>query len=269
MALTALTFYIVFPALLRVASAWPHLSSLAPAWLLVVLAAEVVSFVCAIALQRLALRTKAWFCVVTASLTGNAVTNVLPGGDAVGASVQFQMLVRSGVDSVQAGGGLATSSVLSVAGLFAVPIFALPAVLGGLTVDPGLQFAALLGFGGFILIVVSGAIVLKYDSALLRLGHAMQWLLTRLRRPAKAGPELAERLLSQRNLLRADLGRNWRRATLLIAGRIGFDYLSLFAALRAAGAHPNPSLVLLAYSATAVIALVPLTPGDSASWRRR
>ena len=261
MALTALTFYFVFPALLRVASAWPHLSSLAPVWLLGVLVAEVTSFFCSIALQRLALRTKAWFAVVTASLTGNAVTNIVPGGDAVGASVQFQMLVRSGVDSVQAGGGLATSSLLSVAGLFAVPIFALPSVLGGLTVNPGLQFAALLGFGGFILIVVSGAVVLKYDAALRRLGHAMQWLLVRLHRTPKAGPPLAERLLSQRNLLRADLGRNWRRATLLIAGRIGFDYLSLFAALRAVGAHPNPALVLLAYSATTVIALVPLTPG--------
>jgi uncharacterized protein (TIRG00374 family) len=32
-------------------------------------------------------------------------------------------------------------------------------------------------------------------------------------------------------------------------------------ALRATGARPNPSLVLLAYAATAVIALVPLTPG--------
>ena len=42
---------------------------------------------------------------------------------------------------------------------------------------------------------------------------------------------------------------------------MGLDYLSLLAALRATGAQPNPSLVLLAYAATAVVVLVPLTPG--------
>jgi uncharacterized membrane protein YbhN (UPF0104 family) len=123
---TGLTFYIVFPALLRVISAWPHLSSLAPAWLAVMVVTETVSFFCSLALQRLVLRIKGWFAIITAGLTGNAVTNVLPGGDAVGASVQFQMLVTSGIDSVQAAGGLATSSLLGVAGLFSLPILCCP-----------------------------------------------------------------------------------------------------------------------------------------------
>ena len=35
----------------------------------------------------------------------------------------------------------------------------------------------------------------------------------------------------------------------------------LLAALRATGAHPRPSLVLLAYSAAGIIALFPITPG--------
>jgi uncharacterized membrane protein YbhN (UPF0104 family) len=47
----------------------------------------------------------------------------------------------------------------------------------------------------------------------------------------------------------------------LITGRLGFDYGCLLAALRATGAHPRPSLVLLAYSAAGIIALFPLTPG--------
>ena len=40
-----------------------------------------------------------------------------------------------------------------------------------------------------------------------------------------------------------------------------FDYLALLAALRAVGATPRPSLVLLAYTAAQVLALVPATPG--------
>ena len=56
-------------------------------------------------------------------------------------------------------------------------------------------------------------------------------------------------------------GRHWRQAILLTTGRIGFDFGCLLGALRATGAHPQPSLVLLAYAAANVIALIPLTPG--------
>ena len=105
--ITGVTFYIIFPALLRVISAWPRLSSLAPAWLAVMVVTEAISFFCSMALQRMVLRVKSWFAIITASLAGNAVTNVLPGGDAVGASVQFQMLVTSGVDS--SSGNLSTA----------------------------------------------------------------------------------------------------------------------------------------------------------------
>ena len=48
---------------------------------------------------------------------------------------------------------------------------------------------------------------------------------------------------------------------MLTAGRLGFDYGCLLAALRATGAEPQPSLVLLAYSAAGIIALFPVTPG--------
>ena len=48
---------------------------------------------------------------------------------------------------------------------------------------------------------------------------------------------------------------------MLTAGRLGFDYGCLLAALRATGASPRPSLVLLAYSAAGIIALFPITPG--------
>ena len=42
---------------------------------------------------------------------------------------------------------------------------------------------------------------------------------------------------------------------------LGFDYGCLLAALRATGASPQPSLVLLAYAAAGIVALFPLTPG--------
>jgi hypothetical protein len=213
------------------------------------------------ALLRLVLRTKSWFAVVTAGLAGNAVTNTLPGGDAVGASVQYRMLAGTGIDTVQAASGLAVSSIIGVAALFSLPIFALPVIIGGTAVSAGLVHAGELGGVGFVLIVGLGAVILTTDKTLLTLGRVIQWLTNKLPRRRRESTDLGARLVAERNLVRSDLGKNWWKALLLIGGRIGLDYFSLLSVLRATGTRPNPSLVLLAYSATAVLALLPLTPG--------
>jgi uncharacterized membrane protein YbhN (UPF0104 family) len=72
---------------------------------------------------------------------------------------------------------------------------------------------------------------------------------------------LDQRLLAERDAVRAVLGKDWRQAAVLTAGRLGFDYGCLLAALCATGASPRPSLVLLAYSAAGIVALFPVTPG--------
>jgi hypothetical protein len=69
--------------------------------------------------------------VVTAGLSGNAVTSSLPGGSAAGTAVQFRMLTTAGFDTDTAVGGLTTFSLLEVGGLLALPILALPAILAG------------------------------------------------------------------------------------------------------------------------------------------
>ena len=45
------------------------------------------------------------------------------------------------------------------------------------------------------------------------------------------------------------------------ATRRGFDYFALLCSLHAVGADPRPSLVLLAYVAAELLALLPFTPG--------
>jgi uncharacterized protein (TIRG00374 family) len=48
---------------------------------------------------------------------------------------------------------------------------------------------------------------------------------------------------------------------LTTAASTGLDYIALLAALRAVGAAPRPSLVLLAYASAQLLALIPFTPG--------
>ena len=259
--ITGLALYVVLPSLTRVIAEWPQLSKLSPIWLIGALLAETASFACAYALQRLVLRTKKWLAVVAAGLAGNAVTNVLPAGDAAGAAVQYRMLATAGIDTDNTVEGMTAASLLGIGGLLALPLFTLPAILGGAPVSSGLVHTALLGLVGFGLYVLGGVVVMTTDKPLALLGRIGQRLWNSIpgRRTKITG--LDRRLLRQRDDIRATLGRNWLRAVALTGGRLGFDYGCLLFALRATGSHPRPSLVLLAYAAAGILALVPITPG--------
>lgn len=261
LAVAGAAIYLLLPAITKVLGAWPRLASLDPVWFTVALAAEVASFACNFGLQRLALRARGWFAVVTAGLVGNSVTNSLPGGSVAGAGVQFQMLSTAGFDTDTAASGLTAMSLIGMAGMLGLPLFAAPAMIAGIRVSPDLGHAALIGLAGFALFAGFGALLLTTDRPLATAGRfaqkAWNWL-TRGRRPV-AG--LDQRLLADRDAIRTVLGKHWRKALLLTTGRLGFDYACLLAALHAASSSPQPSLVLLAYAAADILALVPITPG--------
>ena len=253
--------YLVFPAITEVLASWPRLSTLDPRWFILAIGAEIAHFICTFALQRLALRTTAWFGVVTSQLAGNAITLIIPGGAAAGAAVQFRMLAASGMDVSSTVGGLTAFSLLGVGGLLALPIFALPVILLGTPVDRGLVNAAILGAVGFVAFAAFGAVLLAYDAPLRWVGRVAQRLRNWILRNRPPLVHLDETLLSQRNEIRAVLGRQWWRALLLSSGRLAFDYLCLLAALRATGSRPRPSLILVAYAAAGIIGMIPVTPG--------
>jgi uncharacterized protein (TIRG00374 family) len=171
------------------------------------------------------------------------------------------MLTAAGFDTDTAIGGLTAFSLLGVGGLLALPLFALPAILGGAAVSPSLVHTALLGIAGFVLYAIFGVILLRTDRPLAALGRVAQSVWNRVTRGRRPVTGLDRRLLAERDTIRSVLGRNWWRAVLLTAGRLGLDYGCLLAALRATGADPRPSLVLLAYAAAGIIALFPVTPG--------
>lgn len=258
---TGVALYVVLPSLTAVFGAWPRLAKLSGVWLVAALLAEAASFACNFGIQRIVLRTRGWYAVVAAGLTGNLVTNVLPGGDAAGAAVQFRMLATAGINSDAAAAGLTASSLLGVGGLLMLPILTLPAVLGGSHVNHALVNTALLGVAGFVVYIGLGILLLETDRPLQLVGRGVQWIWNKVRRHHAPLKGLDGRLLTQRDQIRGALGREWKQVFLLEVGRLGFDFLCLLGAIRATGSQPRPWLVLLAYSAAGVIALIPATPG--------
>jgi uncharacterized protein (TIRG00374 family) len=121
--------------------------------------------------------------------------------------------------------------------------------------------AAWLGAAVFVVMVGVGAALLFSTGPLVAVGRAAQWVTNRVRRHRSPTEDLPDRLLEERELVRTTLQARWLQALLASVGRSLFDYMSLLTALLAVGADPNPSLVLLAYVASQVLAMIPITPG--------
>lgn len=258
---TAVTLYLLFPSLVRVFGSWRELEDIQPLWFIAMLAAEAGSFVCVWVLFRLAIRDAGWFVIATSQLASNAVSRVVPGGAATGGAVQYRMLSVSGADPAAAASALTAVSLITTGAVFAMPVFALPAIVLGTPVDRGLAQAAWLGAVAFVIMFVLGVVLLRADRPVRLVGRLVERLIARIRPTHPPSDGLPERLVRERNRIRSALGENWVRAVAASVGKWSLDYLALLAALTAVGARPNPSLALLAFTAAAVLAMIPITPG--------
>jgi uncharacterized protein (TIRG00374 family) len=171
------------------------------------------------------------------------------------------MLETAGIDAGVAVGGLTAFSLLGVGSLLALPIFTLPIIVFGVPVSRGLVEVALLGIVAFALFAGFCAVLLATDRLLAWFGRVFQRIYNRFARHRPRLEGLDQRLLRERDAVMAVLGQHWKAAALLTSARLGSDYLCLWAALRATGSRPHPSLVLLAYAVTGIIAFLPITPG--------
>jgi hypothetical protein len=255
------SLYLLWPSLTQVFTSWRSLFELHPGWVAAAVLLEAGSFVATWELQRVALQTRSWYAVATSQLAGNALGRVIPGGMAAAGTLQYQMLIRAGLPSGRIASALTAVSVLLFGIVLALPLLSLPAIIGGTPVAEGLAQAAYLGAGVFALTLLGGALVFVWDRPLRVAGRAATWALNRTLRRRSHVEGLADRLLDERDSLRIAFGERWKAAVVASAGKWILDYLALLACLRAVGAEPNPSLVLLAFVAAAFLGMIPLTPG--------
>ena len=249
------------PSLLEVFTSWRSLFDLAPEWIAVALGATLLSWLSVWEVQRVALQIRGWFLVATSQLAGTALGRVIPGGAAAAGALQYRMLTRSGLPGGRIASALTASSILLAAFMLALPVLSLPAVLAGRPVADGLARAALLGAGLFVVMVVAGVTAFVWERPLMlaaRVAQAAVNATVRRRHHVEGLPEL---LIRERDTVLRAFGSRWKAALLAAGGKWIFDYLALLACLRAVGAEPRPSLVLLAFVAASFLAMIPLTPG--------
>jgi uncharacterized protein (TIRG00374 family) len=260
LAVTGISLYLVAPSLIDVLGSWRDLSQLALAWFPAMAALQGGSLACLWLLQRVALKRAAWPDVIESQLAGNALAKIAPGGGALGAALQYRMLVRAGLERGRAVAGLTAANLLTFAIVLALPLLVAPAIIRG-AVPRSLVEGTVIGLVAFAVLLAAGVAVLALDGPLAWIGRVVQRVRNRLRRHAEPVTRLPQRLTRERDRLLGTLGPHWKRALLAAAGRWVFDYATLVAALAAVGSHPRPALVLLAFCAAQVLAQIPVTPG--------
>jgi uncharacterized protein (TIRG00374 family) len=258
---TGICLYLFAPSIAEVFAAWDRLGQFHPLWLAAILGCEILSFACVWALQMIALRTDNWFAVATTQLAGNAFNRVTPGGGATGTALQVRMLGDVGFDTTQAAYALTAQSLLITAVVVAMPIFALPAVIAGTQVPGGLVEAAWIGAAVFVVMVVAGALLLATRRPVCWLGSTIERIANVIRPGRPPIRDLGDRMLRERDQIRATMGSRWLAAVAAAIGRWGFEYLALLLALYAISARPDPWLVLFAFVAASALGLLPFTPG--------
>lgn len=260
LAVTGVSLYLVAPSLIDVFGSADQLNRIAPLWLLAMAALQAATLVCVWSLQRTALHTRRWRPVIASQLAGGALTKVAPAGGAVGAALQYRMLVEAGYDRGRSVAGITAVNLLTFAVVLVLPVLAIPAIArGGVSRD--LVEATIMGLAAFAVIAVFGALALARDTPLHWVGRALQRAHNRIRRRAAPVRDLPDRLLHERDRILTTLGPRWKRALAETVGRWTFDYGILLAALASVGSTPRPALVLLAFCAAQVLAQVPATPG--------
>ncbi len=258
LAVTGVSLYLLLPSLLSVLSSWPSLKHLDWPFAVLVLLFELASWICLWELDRIALGSTGWFTIATGQLAGNALGRIIPGS---ATPFTVVMLRKAGVDGGEAAAALTASTGLQIATALALPVLAVPAMLGVHRSTAVSRWPPTWAWRSWCCSWEPGPSCSRRtlrcngsDAGCSRLLNAT----IRRRRPVEGLPE---ELISDRNFIRTTLDRRWKAAILAAAGNTGFDYLALLCALRAVGASPRPSLVVLAYASAELLAQIPFTPG--------
>jgi uncharacterized protein (TIRG00374 family) len=259
----AVALYVLAPSLVELASTTPKLRQIRVRWFLAMILLEVGSFVCAWQLLRVALGRVSWFAVGTAQLTSNAFSRLVPGGALTGGATLWRLLGVAGIDSATAGAALTAIGLVSTSVLLALPLLVIPlGLIGWVAVPQQILALTWFGFGLFVILFAVSATLLTTQRPLRVAFRLIGRAVDRSRgRTSDLAARLPERVEGERVRLREALESRWGAALAAAGGNWVFDYLSLYVAVRAVGADVNPGLVLLAYVAAAILAMIPITPG--------
>lgn len=254
--------YFLWPRLVDFASTADDLSGIYWYWFALMGLLMTGAFASAWELTHIAVPDISRFVAATSQLVSNALAKVIPGGAVAAGATYFQMLAASNVTKGQAAAALAAVAFISNLVLFSLPAVAVLVAALYAPIPKDLLPVALAGGVLFILMFAVVFTIVKYDRPLQFVGEVIErvagWLAEKLH---KDWNPTAQDLIDRRNEVVNSLGRRWPKALAAAVLNWLLDYAVLFVALVAVGAKPRASLVLVAFAGSAVLGMIPITPG--------
>jgi uncharacterized protein (TIRG00374 family) len=203
---------------------------------------------------------------LTVSLASTAISNVAPGGDAVGLAMTFAMLRGWGFDKARTTLALVVFTVWNQLVNVAFPVIAIVLLSAEGQRNRLLQIAATIGAAILVIALVAFFIALRSESGARRVGEYAQrlvdWALRLVRRKPMTGvtEALVQFRVNSLDLLR----RRWAALTLTtLAGHLTV-WLVLVVSLRVVGVDADQVSLVESFAAWALVRLltaVPITPG--------
>ncbi|MEY2434267.1 MAG: putative heme transporter [Acidimicrobiaceae bacterium] len=258
---TLVALVVVWPTLTRVYSELGDTVALPSGWLTAIGVVVAVQMIANWQLYRIILRTPRWFDVAAPQLVSNSASHLLPGGNAIGPGIQVRMMTIAGFPMANTVTALGAASVIgTVAGFVVLPVVVLAASATGSKIDSSLILAMWVGAALLMALLIATVAMVSRERPWHWVARGISWGQARLRRPSNVA-ELERRLLDERDLIRIALRDRAALVGLIALARPVCDYLALYFALRATGAHVNPAAVLAAFIVSNIAGMIPFTPG--------
>lgn len=254
--------YLVLPQFLGARKAMFTLTSVNIAYLVAAVALELAALVAYAQLTRSVLpctpSTPGLWTLFRIDLSTLAVSHVVPGGSAAGASVGFRLMTDNGIRGTDAAFTMATQGIGSAVVLNAILWLGLIATIPTRGFSPLTASAAV---AGVLLIAGLAVVVIGLTRGEERAARIVRWVSMRM-------PFLDEvktsRVVERLALRLRELGRDRPlliRASGWAAANWLLDAASLWVFIRAFGHSMDVAGLLVAFGLANVLAALPLTPG--------
>jgi putative heme transporter len=160
-AVAGLALYGLAPKLGEVLGDWPRLRDIKPGWFGLMAAAQSASLVGMCTVQRIATAEHRLRPFLRAYLVGNAVSELVPGGAATSAALEYEMLSHEGVSPARAASGMTAASLIVFGTLLLLNVLALPLAILGVAVPAKLLAAAWVSAVLLLGVVVIGSLAFR------------------------------------------------------------------------------------------------------------
>lgn len=203
---------------------------------------------------------------LTLSLTGSAVSNVLPLGGAAGVALNYKMVRTWGFDRPQFAAYTVVTNLWDVLAKMLLPVLTVPLLLLTGTALPGRVLApgigAVVGLALFTILLVAS---ISSAQAAARVGAAADFGLNAILRRFGSRRRVALKclLVDTQHSCRRVIASGWARLSLGMVLYTGLLYILLSSCLHLAGAGVGPGAIVAGFTVERLLTLATITPGGA------